>query len=156
MHHCFRFCGVSNSTVKRNDGGIHAIPTLEVKDAGVQVQVKNTAVQQTSTLVHTQPKMIQQSSTISSGMRSLGSAKVVKTDNNSTSAYEQNSKSAENKRNIPQLPVKKGPHDKNFSVTGSKLPNMWVCTSAKPKGECAASKANDSLPNSSGLLLFFH
>lgn len=154
MHHCFRFCGVSNTTVKRNAGGMHAIPTLEVKSAGVLGQVKNTTVQQTSTFLHSQPKMIQQSSP-SCSMRSLGSAKVVKTVSNSTSAHEQNSKSAEDKRNIPQLTVKKGPNDKKSSVTGNKLANMWGCASAKLKGESAASKANDSLPNSAGLLLFF-
>lgn len=144
-----RFCGVSNSTVKRNVGGIHATPTSELKSTGVLGQFKKTSVQQTSTLVDSPQKKAQQSGP-SSSMQSIGSAKVVKTDNNSIGAHEQNSKPAEDKRNIPQLPVnrKKSQNDKNPSWTENELSNMWDRASAKPKGHWAASKANDNLPNS--------
>lgn len=143
----YRFCGVSNSFVKRNAEGAKGTTTLlPVKTTETSGSSRYNMANPSPTLPQPQQKRVEGSSP-NIILQSPDVVKDVKSE----------SKPVENKVNVPQLAVntKKVQTDKKSSGTGGALANMWGRASAKPKAECASAKTN-SMPNSSGLFLNFH
>ncbi|KAL3503085.1 hypothetical protein ACH5RR_037534 [Cinchona calisaya] len=135
-----RFCGVSNSFVKRNVEGAEGTTTvLPVKTTGTSGSSRYTLANQNPRLPQPQPKRDQ----ASRPNITLQSPDVIKDVKNE-------SKPAENNVKVPQLAVntKKVQTDKNSSGTGGSLANMWGRASAKSKPECTLAKSS-SISNSS-------
>lgn len=147
-----------NSFVKRTAGGgtNASTSTPQAKSTGVLGQSRNTSAKHPALAPPMQKKFQQSSPSIS--LHSPDVVKDVKNDSHSTGTHEQNVKPNESKGKVPQLPVnkKKGPNDKNSSGTTGALANMWGQASAKSKAENFAANSKDSLPNSTGLFLYFH
>ncbi|XP_057958362.1 uncharacterized protein LOC131151135 [Malania oleifera] len=144
-----RFCGISNSFVKRNaDGTPVTIVAPHPKTAGVSGLSKSDSVLQTASVPQPQRRKIQQSST--EGVRqSTNLVTNIKSESNSAGVHDQVSKPPADKEKVPPLPAnkKKGQNDKSSSGTGGLLTNLWGRASAKTKPSCAPAETNKSVPN---------
>lgn len=143
-----RFCGVSNSFVKRTTGETPLdTGTLQVKSTGVSGLSSSYSVLQTKAIPQSLQKKVQQSSS-NAGVHSPDIAKPVKTEGNVKLNLEQVAQQAD-KEKIPRLLPnnKKGQSDKNSSGTGGALASMWGRASAKPKPD-ASLAINNSRQNS--------
>ncbi|GER53968.1 DNA polymerase delta subunit [Striga asiatica] len=124
-----RFCGVSNSFVKRAVGGV-------ASGAGIlQMKTTGRSVGSTSSAKPQQPPE---------------STKTLKTESVVKLEREQGGQLAADKEKGLQLSRnnKKGQTDKNSSGSGGALASMWGRASAKPKPAAALPQANDSKQNS--------
>ncbi|KAL3626770.1 hypothetical protein CASFOL_029342 [Castilleja foliolosa] len=122
-----RFCGVSNSFVKRT------------------APLGTEAVSGTSTSYSAR-----QTIPIPKPQQPVNSAKTVKVENHVKRDREQGGQHAADKEKGPELPPsnKKGKTDKNSSGTGGgALASMWGRASTKPKPEAALPQANISKQN---------
>ncbi|KAL3849306.1 hypothetical protein ACJIZ3_011188 [Penstemon smallii] len=131
-----RFCGVSNSFIKRNPGKGTATP--QVKTTGVSGSFKD------------QQKIVQQSSP--NIVQSLDIAKNVKTESHVKEDPGQGAQLASDKEKAPQQAPnkKKGHNDKNSSGTGGALASMWGRASTKTKHDVPLPPKDISLQKSAG------
>ncbi|XP_022846132.1 uncharacterized protein LOC111368878 isoform X2 [Olea europaea var. sylvestris] len=141
-----RFCGVSNSFVKRNAGGkLLGAPGPQAKSSEVSGTSKNNSALEIA-LLHPQQQVVQQSSSITSpGMvKDVKSECYVRVDN------EKRAKPAADKEKVPQLVPnkKKTQSDKKNSGTGGALANMWGNASAKLKPDGASAQCKNAATNS--------
>lgn len=116
-----RFCGISNSFVKRNIEGKHATTAgPPLKSVGLHGPSKTNSCNQTSNISTRQEKKVDQS----------------------------DHKPVAHKEQILQVPTnkKKVQNDKNSSGTTSSLASMWGRASAKPKPDSASLKTDNAAP----------
>ncbi|XP_057539924.1 uncharacterized protein LOC130817954 isoform X2 [Amaranthus tricolor] len=125
-----RFCGVSNSFVKRNaEGAPVAFPVPKTKSAGLSGQAVGSSANQIDTNVQPQQKKLEQASP----KLALQSSKVTtsRTETNRSGTSLQNKESDKEKTSLPNK--SKGQSDKTSSGTGSSLANLWGRASSKSK-----------------------
>ncbi|XP_076940600.1 uncharacterized protein LOC143609846 [Bidens hawaiensis] len=122
-----RFCGVSNSFVKRNTEGTPVINSAgpQLKSVGVHGQSKTSSVNQALDTSLGKEKKIEQS--------------------NPKPNQAINVQSGTHKEQVPQN-KKKIQNDKTSSGTSSSLASMWGRASAKPKPESASVKTETVAP----------
>ncbi|XP_076896415.1 uncharacterized protein LOC143549401 [Bidens hawaiensis] len=120
-----RFCGVSNSFVKRNTEGAPVINSAgpQLKSVGVHGQSKTSSINQTPNIL-------------------IGKEKE---QSNPKPNQAINVQSGTHKEQVPQN-KKKLQNDKTSSGTSSSLASMWGRASAKPKGEPASVKTETIVP----------
>lgn len=126
-----RFCGISNSFVKRNvDGTLVSIPAAQPKTAGISGPSKNSSAQTNVSLPFQQNKVEQSSS--KAAVKSSG-------DNTGRSLHDQATNSSADKGKIPNFPSdkKKGQIDKSSSGSAGSLANLWDRASTKSKPSSA-------------------
>ncbi|GJW47877.1 DNA-directed DNA polymerase [Tanacetum coccineum] len=124
-----RFCGVSNSFVKRNTEGTPGTSTgPSLKNVGIPGPSKSNISNQTSNSSLHQEKKVD----LSDPKPDQG--KIIQSGNH--------------KEQVPQFPnnKKKAQNDKSSSGTASMLASMWGRASAKPKPEPASVKADNVVP----------
>ncbi|GER33605.1 DNA polymerase delta subunit [Striga asiatica] len=124
-----RFCGVSNSFVKRAVGGANSgTGTLQVKPTGGSVG----------------------STSFGKPLQPPESAKTVKNESLVKLNREQGAQLRADKEKVPQVTRnnKSGQTDKKTSGSGGALAGMWGRASAKPEPEAALLQANNSKQNS--------
>ncbi|KAG8386442.1 hypothetical protein BUALT_Bualt03G0149200 [Buddleja alternifolia] len=146
-----RFCGVSNSFVKRNAGETPlGSGTLQVKTTGCSGSSKSYSAHQATAIPQPQHKKVQQSSS-NAGVQSPDIAKTVKTESRVKIDGEQGVQLAPGKEKVPHLlPNKKqGQNDRNSSGTGGALASMWGRASTKSKPDVPLAQADNSRENSS-------
>ncbi|PIN25487.1 hypothetical protein CDL12_01776 [Handroanthus impetiginosus] len=144
-----RFCGVSNSFVKRTVGetplssGTSQVKTTRVSGLSKSYSAQTTAIPQTL------QKKVHQSSP-NAGVQSSGLAKIVKSESHVKLDREQGTQLNADKEKVPQLLPnnKKSQSDKNSSGTGGALASMWGRASAKSKPEAPLPQGNNSRQNS--------
>ncbi|KAI3457615.1 hypothetical protein Pfo_014278 [Paulownia fortunei] len=145
-----RFCGVSNSFVKRTAGKTPlGTGTLQVKTTAVSGLSTSYSAHQTRAIPQPMQKKVQQSSP-NAGMQSPDITKTVKTESDVKLDREQGAQLAADKEKVPQLLPnnKKGQSDKNSSGTGGALASMWGRASVKSKPDAPLAQANNSRKNS--------
>ncbi|XP_077227771.1 DNA-directed DNA polymerase [Tasmannia lanceolata] len=144
-----RFCGVSNSFVKRNPDG---------NPAGVAPQPKNgfgVAVPSKTIGVHVPPVPQPKKGQVEQCSPKLGqqSSAVVtrddQTESNAPAFHAQTSKVNIGKEEVTMVPAnkKKGQNEKSSSGTGASLANLWGRASAKSKPSCPPMKITNDVPN---------
>ncbi|CAK9151726.1 unnamed protein product [Ilex paraguariensis] len=143
-----RFCGVSNSFVKRNSEGTPVSTAAPLAKSAVQGQSKTNSAQQTATVSQPQQRKTQLSSP-NIGW-SPNAVKNVKSESHGTSGHEQGNKPAPKKENVLQLPASKttSQNDKSFSGSGGSLANMWGRVSVNSKSNCPAAETINSITKS--------
>ncbi|KAL2472721.1 DNA-directed DNA polymerase [Forsythia ovata] len=144
-----RFCGVSNSFVKRNAGGTQfSAPGPQVKSAEVSGMSKSNSAHEIA-LLQPQQKKVQQSSSIT-GLQSPDMVKDVKSESHVTVGDEKRAKPAADKEKVPRLLAnkKKTQSDKKNSGTGGALANMWGHASAKLKPDDSSAQCKIAPRNS--------
>lgn len=128
-----RFCGVSNSFVKRNTEGApvanNTVP--QTKSAGPPVEVVGSSANQ----LQIKPKNLEQASPISALQSSSVTTFKTKIDRSGT-FDQQNNESDKDK--ISLTTKKKVQNDKSSAGTGSSLANLWGRASSKPKSTTGA------------------
>ncbi|KAI8009141.1 DNA polymerase delta subunit 3 [Camellia lanceoleosa] len=143
-----RFCGISNSFVKRNaDGTAVSIAAPQPKNAVVAGPSRSNSMIQKATIPQPQQKKVQQSSP-KVGLESSNVVKSIKTEGHVSGSHEQAGKPSSDKEKAPQLPAnkKKGENDKSTSGNGGSLANMWGRAAAKPKHKSATTETNVPIP----------
>ncbi|XP_042024672.1 DNA polymerase delta subunit 3-like [Salvia splendens] len=141
-----RFCGVSNSFVKRTVGGTPlGTGSLQVKSTRVSGLSSSSIPQATA-----DPRSIQnnfQNAGSNPGDQAPNTAKPVKTEGNVKPDLAQ----IADKEKVPrQLPNnKKGQNNKNSSGSGGSLASMWGRASAKPKPDACLVQAEKARQGSS-------
>ncbi|KAJ7948773.1 DNA polymerase delta subunit like [Quillaja saponaria] len=147
-----RFCGVSNSFVRRSLDGAPGVlaPSHAKSDTGIG-PTKTNFLHQNTSLPQPQQNKILQSSTKGS-LQSSYVVKDVKTESNGTGnarAHDQTSKTAADKSAVLHFPAgkKKAQNDKSVSSTGGSLANLWDRASTKPKPSSAPAETSDLVPN---------
>ncbi|KAG6395582.1 hypothetical protein SASPL_141705 [Salvia splendens] len=144
--HTDRFCGVSNSFVKRTVGGTPlGTGSLQVKSTRVSGLSSSSIPQATA-----DPRSIQnnfQNAGSNPGDQAPNTAKPVKTEGNVKPDLAQ----IADKEKVPrQLPNnKKGQNNKNSSGSGGSLASMWGRASAKPKPDACLVQAEKARQGSS-------
>ncbi|KAK9268517.1 hypothetical protein L1049_000270 [Liquidambar formosana] len=144
-----RFCGISNSFVKRNaEGTPVGIVAPQPKSSGVSAPSKSNSPHQTIAVPQPQQRKVLQSSP-KVGLQSPSVATDVKSESNGTQVDDQASKPPADKEKVPPLPAnkKKGQDDKGSTGTGGSLANLWGRASAKSKPSCAPAETNNFIPN---------
>ncbi|KAJ7981858.1 DNA polymerase delta subunit like [Quillaja saponaria] len=147
-----RFCGVSNSFVRRNVDGTPVVPAASwAKSTGGLGPTKSTIVHENIALRKPQQNKIQQSSAKGS-LQSSNVVDDVKTESNDTGnarLHDHIGKAAPDKAVVPPFPAgrKKAQDDKSSSSTGGLLENLWGRASAKPKSTSASAENCDVIQN---------
>ncbi|KAL0289557.1 UNVERIFIED_CONTAM: hypothetical protein Scaly_2699300 [Sesamum calycinum] len=155
-----RFCGVSNSFVKRSvgpaGGAALCTGTQQVQTQGGLGLAKRDSAHQTKAVPQPQQKNFQQSGP-NAGVPSPDIAKTVKTESHVKVDRVQGAQLAADKEKVSQLLSnnRKDQSDKNSSGSGGALASMWGRASAKSKPDAPLVQANNSRQNSAGLLLSF-
>lgn len=124
-----RFCGVSNSFVKRNTEGTPKTSTgPSLKNVGIPGPSRSNISNQTSNSSLHQEKKVDLPDPKPDEGKSI--------------------QSGNHKEQAPQIPnnKKKAQNDKSSSGTASMLASMWGRASAKPKPEPASVKADNTVP----------
>lgn len=137
-----RFCGISNSFVKRTaEGAPVSNVASQPKTTGLLGPSKSISAHQTIAVQQPQERKVQQSSPKVS-LQSPSVVTDVKDESNGTRAHDQASKPPADKGKAPPLPAnkKKGQNDKSSGTEGS-LANMWGRASVKSKPSCAPGDA---------------
>lgn len=149
----FRFCGISNSFVKRNfEGSSVNTAVTQSKSSGHTGLSKITcAPQKTAAEIPQQIKVQQSSPNVN--LKSPNVPRDVKSENNGTGTHFQITKPPADQEKAIQSGVgkKKGQSDRNSSETGSSLANLWGRASAKSKASCAPTDSKDKTSNPTGL-----
>ncbi|KAL0399490.1 UNVERIFIED_CONTAM: Gamma-glutamyl hydrolase 2 [Sesamum radiatum] len=146
-----RFCGVSNSFVKRSvgpaGGAALCTETQQVKTPGGLGLAKSHSAHQTKALPQPQQKNLQQSGP-NAGVPSPDIAKTVKTESHVKVDRVQGAQLAADKEKVSQLLSnnRKDQSDKNSSGSGGALAR-WACH-AKSKPDAPLVQANNSRQNS--------
>lgn len=142
-----RFCGVSNSSVKRN-GGVPpvSIAAHQVKNGGSGLAKSNPIIKAENNAQAEQKKF--QQSTPTAGPRSSSITKEVKTESYGHSSHAADSTTAPEKEKYPHLATekKKVEADKISNKSSSTLANMWG--RAKPKPDSSVTETKIAVTNS--------
>ncbi|XP_021769781.1 uncharacterized protein LOC110734031 isoform X1 [Chenopodium quinoa] len=145
-----RFCGVSNSLVKRDaEGAPAAITVPQTKGVGIPGQVVGSSVNKIGSSLQPQPKKLEQASPKIALQASNVTTPKIESDRSGTCDIQ----TKESDKDKISLPVKKkGQTDKSSAGTKSSLANLWGRASSKSKStnysveeKCHASKANGVL-----------
>ncbi|KAJ1441630.1 DNA-polymerase subunit Cdc27 [Sesbania bispinosa] len=137
-----RFCGISNSSVRRNvDGPPVVSATPQAKSVVGMGPTK-------SNVVHQPPKNIVHDSIAKVDLKSQNVVKDVKSESNGTEktvVHDNINKPTADKEKALPLPTgkKKVQADKNGPVTGGSLASLWGRASAKPK-PCSLQAENSN------------
>ncbi|PSS15872.1 DNA polymerase delta subunit like [Actinidia chinensis var. chinensis] len=122
MDNCLRdnrFCGISNSFVKRNaEGTAVSIAAPQPKSAGLAGPSRSNSSNQNVKMPQPQQKKVQQSSPkVGPGISNV--IKDIKTESHVTGGHEQAGKPSSDKEKVPQFPAnkKKGQNDKSTSAS---------------------------------------
>ncbi|KAI4323039.1 hypothetical protein L6164_022677 [Bauhinia variegata] len=149
-----RFCGVSNSSVRRIVDGTSVITaSIQTKAAVGLRQTISTIVHQHSELP--QPRQNKASASISkAGAQSPNMAKDVNSENDSSRdrvVHDQACKPPADKKVVLQSPTgkKKVQADKNSSASGGSLANLWDRASVKSKPSSSPLAENSNTVSSS-------
>ncbi|XP_057461406.1 uncharacterized protein LOC130751763 [Actinidia eriantha] len=152
MDNCLRdnrFCGISNSFVKRNaEGTAVSIAAPPPKSSGLAGPSRSNYSNQNVTIPQPQQKKVQQSGPkVGPGIHNV--VKDIKTESHVTGGHEQAGKPSSDKEKVPQLPAnkKKGQNDKSTSGNGGSLANMWGRASKNSKPSSATAETNNLIPN---------
>ncbi|XP_021814891.1 DNA polymerase delta subunit 3 [Prunus avium] len=146
-----RFCGISNSFVKRNvEGAPLSIEAPQLKTKAVVGPSESSLAHQNIAF----PKHVQnkgQQSSPKVGLQAPNVVKDVKSESNGTGAFDQANKPPAVKDKVPPVPAnkKKVQNDKSSSASGGSLANLWGRASVKPKSN-TLSENNNSIPNDTG------
>lgn len=130
-----RFCGISNSYVKRSTDEIPAsVATPQPKSAVDGESTKKKTTCQNTTVPQPHKSEMQKVSP-NVGLQSPTVVKEVKSESNHTEPFHQASKPIAAKEKIASLPAskKKAQSDKTSSSTGGSLANLWGRVPAKSK-----------------------
>ncbi|KAF5190609.1 Dna polymerase delta subunit like [Thalictrum thalictroides] len=136
-----RFCGVSNSFVKRNVNGpsLGVAPPLSKNAAGITISPKVSNAPQTPAIPQQKAKV--QQSSLKSRQSPTVTAPVVKTESNATDS---NAQARSNVGKVTAVPAnKKKVNEKSSSGTSGSLANMWGRASVKLKPACAPETNKD-------------
>ncbi|KAI3769359.1 hypothetical protein L6452_00460 [Arctium lappa] len=138
-----RFCGVSNSYVKRNGEGppvSSAAPLL--KNVGICGPSRSSSSKQTSETSLRQERRVEQSDP------KPDQGKDIQSGSHQAQALKQDGKPVAHKEQVPQLPPnkKRNQNDKSSSGTAGSLASMWGRASSKPKPDCASIKTENAVP----------
>ncbi|XP_061362380.1 uncharacterized protein LOC133306119 isoform X2 [Gastrolobium bilobum] len=141
-----RFCGISNSFVRRNVDG------PPVVSAAPQIESEVGAGQTKSNIVHQPPQNTARGSIAKVDLKSQNVVKVVKSESNgtgNTGVHDNINKPTADKENALPLPTgkKKVQAHKSGSVTGGSLASFWGHASAKLKPCSLPAENNNSVSN---------
>ncbi|XP_015866301.2 uncharacterized protein LOC107403900 [Ziziphus jujuba] len=144
-----RFCGISNSFVKRNVEGTPLDISSSHLKSEVNLGLKSNLAHQSITVPQSLQNKGQQSSS-KADLLSPSVAKDVKSESNGSEVHAQASKPPGDKKNT-SLPAeeKKVQNGKGSSSTGGSLATFWSRASAKSKPSCPAENSN-LIPNPAG------
>ena len=144
----FRFCGVSNSFVKRNaEGAAGANTAPQAKDAGVLGQAVGSSAKQTGSILQPQKEKSEQAISKSAFQSSSVTASSTKTDRSIPCDVQ----TKESDKDNSSLPIKKkGQSDKSSAGTGSSLANLWGRASSKPKSTICDVKEKVAVSKTNG------
>ncbi|KAI4333538.1 hypothetical protein L6164_018330 [Bauhinia variegata] len=149
-----RFCGVSNSSVRRLvDGTSVVTASLQTKTAGCLGQTESNTVHQHSALPQPQQNKVPESIPKASA-QSPGVVKDVNTENNGTRDKvvrdQPACKPSADKKTVLPLPTgrKKVQADKSSSASGGSLANLWGRASAKSKPSSHLAENSNTVSNS--------
>ncbi|XP_047962225.1 uncharacterized protein LOC125207065 [Salvia hispanica] len=141
-----RFCGVSNSFVKRTVGGTPlGTGSIQMKSTRVSGLSSSSIPQATA-----DPRSIQKNSQnagLNPGAQPPNTAKPVKTEGNVKPDLAQVAEKEKVPRPLPNN--KKGQNNKNSSGSGGSLASMWGRASAKPKPDACLVQAEKAKQGSS-------
>eukprot|EP00262_Sarcandra_glabra_P018094 TRINITY_DN6405_c1_g1_i2.p1 TRINITY_DN6405_c1_g1~~TRINITY_DN6405_c1_g1_i2.p1 ORF type:complete len:437 (-),score=115.48 TRINITY_DN6405_c1_g1_i2:139-1449(-) len=147
-----RFCGVSNSFVKRHANGkpVSIVPSQPKNGLEVKVPSKNNGVLQVPSVPPPQQRPVQQPSP----KIGLQSSTIGTTDGKGESnahapeVHAQAGKPHIDKEKSTTLPAykKKGQNEKNSPGTGASLANLWGRASAKSKSSCPPTETTNDDP----------
>lgn len=151
VDNCFRdnrFCGISNSFVKRNmEGTPVSIANPMPKTAGGQGQSKSNTMHQNNVVPQTQQNKVQESSP-KVVLQTPNVVQDVKSETDGTGVHSQSTKPPSDKEKVPPMTAgkKKVQNGKSSSGTGGSLANIWGRASAKSKPVVPVEN-NNVLPN---------
>ncbi|KAM3696942.1 hypothetical protein ACB098_06G076400 [Castanea mollissima] len=151
VDNCFRdnrFCGISNSFVKRNmEGTPVSIVNPMPKTAGGQGQSKSNSMNQNNVVPQPQQNKVQESSP-KVVLQTPNVVQDVKSETNGTGLHSQSTKPPSDKEKVPPMTAgkKKVQNVKSSSGTGGSLANIWSRASAKSKPVVPVEN-NNVLPN---------
>ncbi|TYH74391.1 hypothetical protein ES332_D05G395600v1 [Gossypium tomentosum] len=144
-----RFCGISNSFVKRNvDGTPAKVATAQPNSVGISGLSIHNSAQFSAPLPSQQNKVQQSSSKVAQKPPIV--VKGIKSDSISGGVHDLATKPSADKEKNTSFPSnkKKGQNDKGSTGNGGSLANFWDRASAKPK-TCSVPADNiDSIQNS--------
>ncbi|KAJ9562794.1 hypothetical protein OSB04_007954 [Centaurea solstitialis] len=134
-----RFCGVSNSYVKRNGEGppaSSAAPPLKRVEICAPSRTSDTSLRQERKVEQSNPNP------------KPDEGKDIKSGSHQAQALKQDGKPVVHKEQVPQLPAnkKKTGNDKSSSGTAGSLASMWGRASSKPKPDSASIKTENAVP----------
>lgn len=142
-----RFCGISNSFVRRTVDG------TPVVSATPQTKSVVDTVPKKSNIVHQPPKNITHDSTAKVDLKSQNGLKDVKSENNgtgNTGAHDNiNKPTAEKEKALP-LATGKKKVQADKSGSGGSLASFWGRPNAKPKPCSTSAKNNNTVSNPAG------
>ncbi|XP_043699151.1 uncharacterized protein LOC122649952 isoform X2 [Telopea speciosissima] len=135
-----RFCGVSNSFVKRN-----------AKETGVTGPSKSSSANQTPYVPQPQEGKIQQVSPKIGLQSTTVASSDVKNEHSAREVHAHTSKPHTDKEKGTAFPANKttAQNDKGSSGTGGSLASFWGRASAKSKPSCPAAEPSNVVPNTS-------
>ncbi|XP_024964388.1 DNA polymerase delta subunit 3 [Cynara cardunculus var. scolymus] len=138
-----RFCGVSNSYVKRNgEGPPVSSAALPLKNVGVCGPSRTSSSKQTSDNLLRQERRVEQSDP------KPDQGKDIQSGSHQAQALKQDGKPVAHKEQVPQLPPnkKRNQNDKSSSGTAGSLASIWGRASSKPKPDSASIKTENAIP----------
>lgn len=143
-----RFCGVSNSFVKRTAGGTPSgTGSLQVKSTGVSGLSSSSSIPQATAAPQSIQKSVQNAGS-NSRLQSPAIAKPVKIEGDVKPDIARVAEKEKVPRPLPNN--KKGQNDKSASVSGGSLASMWGRASTKPKPDVSLVQADKAKQSSSG------
>ncbi|KAH9779155.1 DNA polymerase delta subunit 3 [Citrus sinensis] len=135
-----RFCGISNSFVKRGaEGTPVSNASLQLKIAAIPDLTKTNTAHHNNTVPPCLQNKVQQSSP-KVGLMSSNAAKEVKGQSNGTGAHDQVTKPSVQEEKLQPLPA--NIQNKSSSGNGGSLANLWGRASSKSKPNSAPADAS--------------
>ncbi|KAH9779160.1 DNA polymerase delta subunit 3 [Citrus sinensis] len=135
-----RFCGISNSFVKRGaEGTPVSNASLQLKIAAIPDLTKTNTAHHNNTVPPCLQNKVQQSSP-KVGLMSSNAAKEVKGQSNGTGAHDQVTKPSVQEEKLQPLPA--NIQNKSSSGNGGSLANLWGRASSKSKPNSAPADGN--------------
>ncbi|KAF8413698.1 hypothetical protein HHK36_001690 [Tetracentron sinense] len=144
-----RFCGVSNSFVKRNvEGTSDGVAILQIKTAVVTGPSRSNFAHQIPSVPQPQQGKFDQVTPKNGLQSSPVVTKEIKSESNAAEVHAQASKPFKDKEDVVgPANKKKGSNEKDSSGTGGSLANLWGRASAKSKPSCPSAETNAVLRN---------
>ncbi|KAL5564914.1 hypothetical protein UlMin_028078 [Ulmus minor] len=146
-----RFCGISNSFVKRNVEGTSTSVSAPQLQSGVGSGPSKSNLSRQNDMVPQSIENKGQQSFSKAGQPSPDMVKDVKSENNGARVHDQDNKPSTDKEKVPSVAAnkKKVQNSKSSSGTEGSLANFWSRASAKSKASFP-SENNDLVSNSTG------